>query len=139
MSLTADPGPDLSQHFDGGTYDSALDHTRLSTQLGRVFAAMQDREWHTLAGLSRTTGDPENSIATRLDDLRKPRFGAYEVFSRRVEGGGGQWEYLLGEKGQARRRPRRDYKGLAECLAEALELVDPNNPVLLAYRGVVPK
>jgi hypothetical protein len=80
-------------HFDGDTYDPARDHTRLKRQLGRVFEAVRDGEWHTLVGLEIKTGDPQASISARLRDLRKPKFGGYNVEHRHI--GDGQWEYRI--------------------------------------------
>jgi hypothetical protein len=57
---------DVSPRFDGPAYDPALDHARLSKQLGRVFDAMQDGAWRThLAATAdrystRPAGHPRN-------------------------------------------------------------------------------
>lgn len=87
------PSPHPSPDFDGVTYERERDQDRLRAQLGRVRAAMLDHAWHTLPGLSNTTGDPEASISARLRDLRKEKFGGYTVERRYLDGG--LWEYRL--------------------------------------------
>ena len=65
--------------FDGQTYDEKRDKVRLSTQLGRVLDVMKRGHWYTLQELSQRTLSPESSVSARLRDLRKPRFGGYEI------------------------------------------------------------
>lgn len=72
---------------DGQTYDHARDGKRLASQHERVLAALRDYEWHTLSGLSASTGDPEASVSARLRDLRKARFGAHKIERRYVRRG----------------------------------------------------
>ena len=55
---------------------------------------MKDGCWRTLFEIARLTGDPEASISARLRDLRKDRFGGYELQGRRL-GSKGLWEYRL--------------------------------------------
>lgn len=74
-------------HFDGESYEPELDQARLTSQLERVKALMQDGHWRTLGALSAIAGGSEASVSARLRDLRKTRFGAYSVDRRRVEGG----------------------------------------------------
>jgi hypothetical protein len=81
------------QPFDGKTYDAARDGDRLNAQLGRVFHAMRDSDWWTLAQLSCATGDPEGSVSARIRDLRKPKFGGHLMERRYVSAG--LWEYRL--------------------------------------------
>ena len=89
----------FNAHFDGKTYDPALDKDRLKKQLGRVYDVMNDGWWMTLLEIqdwSRTrhnTFDPEASISARLRDLRKPKFGGYNIERRRRTNG--TWEYRL--------------------------------------------
>jgi hypothetical protein len=73
----------VSPRFDGAAYDPALDHDRLSKQLGRVFDLIRDGRWRTLREMAAATGDPESSISAQLRHLRKPRFGSYVVEKRR--------------------------------------------------------
>lgn len=79
--------------FDGATFDKDRDGVRLTGQLARVRYAMGDGRWHTLAQLARDTGGSEASVSARLRDLRKPRFGAFDIERRHVEGG--LWEYRM--------------------------------------------
>ncbi len=83
--------------FDGITYDPKLDYQRLSGQLKRVFGVMVKGGWHTLAEIAQQTGDQsEAAISARLRDLRKSKFGGFEV-ERRRRGAAkkGLWEYHL--------------------------------------------
>lgn len=81
--------------FDGETFDQELDGKRLTTQLARVFAVLRDQKWHLLSDFRATCPGSENGISARIRDFRKPRFGAYTVERRRVEGASGLWEYRL--------------------------------------------
>jgi hypothetical protein len=87
--------------FDGKTYDPALDHDRLRTQLGRVYALMIDGRWRTLYEIAgRIRHGSEAAVSARLRDLRKPRFGSYRVLRRRCDpdrtySAQGTWEYRV--------------------------------------------
>ena len=72
---------------DGATYVYSRDGQRLHKQHNRVLAAMQDGQEHTLAEIAAKTGDPEASVSARLRDLRKPKFGSYNIVRRYVERG----------------------------------------------------
>lgn len=76
-------------NFDGATYNRELDSERLGRQLDRVRSILlQCRgRWLSLQELSQRTGAPEASVSARLRDLRKERFGGYEIETRRVKGG----------------------------------------------------
>ena len=80
-------------YFDGVTYDPANDEKRLEKLLGRVWAFMGDRCWHTLAEIRAACGGSEASVSARLRDLRKERFGAYTIERRRQ--GKGLWVYRM--------------------------------------------
>jgi len=82
--------------FDGVNCDAEQDHDRLARQLTQVRALMADGRWHTLAEIAEKTGAPEASVSARIRDLRKPRFGSYQVDRRRVTDGHGLHEYRLG-------------------------------------------
>jgi hypothetical protein len=84
---------DYPIYFDGVTYNPPRDASRLRTQLWRVFVIMTDGREHTLFDLSDRTGGSEAGVSARLRDLRKPRFGAWTVTRRRIEGG--LWGYTL--------------------------------------------
>jgi len=101
-------------HFDGETYDPALDEDRLTRLLGRVWALMIDGRWRTLAEIQRAAGGTEASVSARLRDLRKDRFGAYKVRRRRRgPGKSGLWEYYLSPE-----RPVERQRTLLEVFAD---------------------
>lgn len=83
--------------FDGITYDSKLDYRRLSGQLRRVFSVMVKGGWYTLSEIAAHTGDAsEAAISARLRDLRKPKFGGFQIErQRRGDAKRGLWEYRL--------------------------------------------
>jgi hypothetical protein len=94
-----DPALAVSQKFagirhDGKTFDARFDRARLNDQTRRVYEAMKDGQWRTLGEIHRLTGDPEASISARLRDLRKEKFGGFNVQrQRRGNPKGGIWEY----------------------------------------------
>jgi hypothetical protein len=85
--------PSLFGPRDGATFDETRDTDRLNAQARRVFTAMADGQWHTLADLETRLGDPQASISARLRDLRKPRFGSHIV--EREYAGAGLWRYRM--------------------------------------------
>ncbi len=96
MSPLIQDALDFTPHFDGATYDPERDHVRLSGQLGRVFKALDDGQWRTLAEIGDLAKAPAQSVSARLRDLRKPRFGGFEVARRhRGDPKAGLWEYQL--------------------------------------------
>lgn len=87
-------------HFDGVTYNPAIDHDRLTTMLTRTAHCLLEREWWTLHGLAKRVsglGDPKASsaseagVSARLRDLRKAKFAGVEIDRARVKGG--LWHY----------------------------------------------
>jgi len=89
-------GPD----FAGATYDRALDHARLTGQLLRVFTLMRDGQWRTIDEIHDVlvvTGPiAHTGIGARLRDLRKPKFGGFNVETRRRKNsGGGLFEFRV--------------------------------------------
>jgi hypothetical protein len=78
---------DLFCHFDGATYEPEHDQARLTGQLLRVYNVMSDNRWRTLHDLSVLAKGTEASVSARLRDLRKPRFGGFEVERKRKKGG----------------------------------------------------
>ena len=82
--------------YDGRTYQSQRDKTRLNAQTQRVFNALADGSWWTLARIAELTRSPEASISARIRDLRKPRFGAHTIERRHVAAG--LWQYRLVNK-----------------------------------------
>ena len=86
--------------FDGETFDAERDGARLTTQLGEVrryMLAQGSGVWLSLAEISDALGYPEASVSARLRDLRKDKFGGYEVPPRWR--GAGTWEYRVERKG----------------------------------------
>lgn len=88
--------PRVDPDFDGETYDPALDHERLTRQLGRVWAVLNRGGWWTLEQLGAAVRAPEASVSARLRDLRKPKFGGYQI--ERERGESGQWRYRMVRK-----------------------------------------
>lgn len=82
--------------FDGATFDPALDEHRLRSQLGRVYALMNDGQWRTIAEVKAQARGSEGGVHARLRDLRKLKFGAYVVERRRCgDEQRGLYEYRL--------------------------------------------
>ena len=78
--------------FDGATYQPAQDGARLSSQLHATRELMLDHEWRNLAQIALALRKhglhvTEASISARLRDLRKARFGGFDVERRRLIGG----------------------------------------------------
>jgi hypothetical protein len=80
--------------FDGASFSPQLDGPRLTGQLAKVRGLMLNQQWWTLPALRERVGGSEAGISARIRDLRKPKFGGYEIRRRRVEAGG-LWEYRL--------------------------------------------
>ena len=90
-----------SPEFDGAAYDPTRDKERLTGQLNRVYEAVTEGRWLTLSGIASRTGDPEASISAQLRNLRKPRFGAYDIRRRRA---GNRFEYTCVGKQREKNR-----------------------------------
>ena len=85
-----------SEQFDGATYNPALDEQRLRTLLGRVFNALAEGEWQTLARLVTEAGGTTASVSARIRDLRKSKHGGWIVDKRRIATKrSGTWEYRM--------------------------------------------
>lgn len=89
MARKKPPGP------INGPEQLPFDWGRQARQRQLVWARIIDGRWHTLRELSRKIGEPEASISARLRDFRKPQYGGHVIDKRRVEDGGGTWEYRL--------------------------------------------
>lgn len=85
------------QQRDGQTYDHARDGLRLAAQHQRVLAYMSSGRWYTLRELASLTGDPEASISARIRDLRKPKFGSYQVIREYVARGLYRYRLVTGQ------------------------------------------
>ena len=90
---------DYRPSFDGATFDRPRDNSRLHAQLDKVRSVMLRSGWLTLDEISnRCDGAPTASVSARLRDLRKVRFGSYDV-QRRYRSRG-LWEYKIATGGQ---------------------------------------
>ena len=69
----------FSLRFDGSDYVHKRDGIRLTGQLERVFDVMKSGEWITLRQLSDRARCPEASASAQMRNLRKERFGGFEV------------------------------------------------------------
>jgi hypothetical protein len=85
---------------DGSTYNHEFDFERLNKQMKKVYLVMKDGEWRTLFELSSETGSPEASVSARLRDLRKVKFGAFNVERRRIAESG-LYEYRVCPKSES--------------------------------------
>lgn len=83
----------LLGHRDGDTYEAKRDKARLNRQALAVYDLMRDQRWRTLQEISDMTGEPIASVSARLRDLRKERFGAYQVDREYVSDG--LWRYRV--------------------------------------------
>ena len=73
--------------FDGSTFVQDRDGCRLSAQLHRVKELMRDGEWRTLEQIALECSAPQASVSARLRDLRKAKFGGWQVERQYVERG----------------------------------------------------
>ena len=81
------------ERFDGETFNPPRDGHRLSCQLEGVRLLMADRRWRTLGDIAAAVNGSEAGVSARLRDLRKTRFGGYQVERRHVSAG--LWEYRV--------------------------------------------
>lgn len=75
---------------DGSTYEHRYDFARLNRQGRLVAAVMADGRWHTLNEIAHTlrqqgTMVSEASVSARLRDMRKARFGGFQIERRRTD------------------------------------------------------
>jgi hypothetical protein len=72
---------------------------RLNTQLAAVRQVLSDGRWRTIAEIHREVVTrhgiqaSEASISSRVRDLRKSKFGAYQVGRRYIDNG--LWAYCM--------------------------------------------
>ncbi len=82
--------------FDGATFEAPRDADRLGHQLGAVRDyLLRVGCWCSLVEIERATGYPQASISARIRDLRKPKFGGFNVQRRRRVGSRGTFEYRI--------------------------------------------
>ena len=77
----------------GKNFSRARDGERLARQTRAVWNVMRVMGWRTLPELASVLDEPQQSISARLRDLRKPRFGGWDV-QRQYEGNG-VWAYRV--------------------------------------------
>ena len=82
---------DLAPRFDGPGLTPS-DQARLSGDLAKVYALMADGRWRTLGEIAAACDVRELSVGARVRDLRKAKFGGYDVPRQRR---GQTWEYRL--------------------------------------------
>ncbi len=84
-------------NFDGATVDATLDAARLTELWKKVKSLMIDGKWRTIEEVAIAVGaKSENSVAARIRDLRKSKFGAFTVDRRRRgDPGSGLFEYRV--------------------------------------------
>ena len=85
--------PSLKGNRDGETFSELRDCDRLNRQCQDVFDVVKNGLWITLADLAEATGHPDASVSARLRDLRKSRFGGFEIEREYVCRG--QWRYRM--------------------------------------------
>ena len=85
--------------FNGAGYDAARDDVRLTGQILRVWALMNDKNWRTLGQISDATGDPQASVSAQLRHLRKPRFGGHLVERQHINAGLFKYRLIPSEHG----------------------------------------
>jgi hypothetical protein len=73
--------------FQGATYVKERDYTRLKKKYDRVFAFMQDADWHTLREISEATDTPEATASATLRAFRNKKNGGHVVERRYVDNG----------------------------------------------------
>tara|TARA_R110000822_G_scaffold169_2_gene810 strand:- start:912 stop:1178 length:267 start_codon:yes stop_codon:yes gene_type:complete len=77
----------MTYRFDGSDYQPERDNSRLTGQILRIYEFMSDKKWHTLHEIAENTGDAEASISAQLRNLRKDRFGKFNVQREYIKAG----------------------------------------------------
>lgn len=98
MSWTAPKlsAPRLSGDADGITFEKEHDRKRLDRHRDLIFKFMSDGLWHTPASICEALGTDWASSGARLRDLRKPKFGGWDVQRKRSgDPDSGCWIYRM--------------------------------------------
>ena len=127
-------------NFDGETYDEELDGERMTTQLELVREIMSDQRWHRILEVANRVDCSESGAAARIRDLRKEKFGSWEIARRRVAHGKGLHEYRW--TGQVTepdiiKRANTDWKELYDNLLDRLMKIDRMTGTDQSYRYAV--
>ena len=127
-------------NFDGETYDEELDGERMTTQLELVREIMSDQGWHRILEVANRVDCSESGAAARIRDLRKEKFGSWEIVRRRVAHGNGLHEYRwTGEviEPDIIKRANTDWKELYDNLLDRLMKIDRMTGTDQSYRYAV--
>lgn len=82
--------------FDGSDIDSKKDNERLTGQIKAIFDLMKDGKFRTLREIEDSTNFPQSSISAQLRNLRKERFGSFNIDKRsRGDRENGLFEYRI--------------------------------------------
>jgi len=79
--------------FDGSDYKPDFDKVRLTKAIKKVFMFMMSNDWVSIDDIAENTGVPHSSASTHTRNLRKEKFGSWEVEKRKV--GNGFFEFRL--------------------------------------------
>ena len=85
-------------HFDGDDYVAKRDYARLTGQILRIYDLVKDGKWRTLDQISKATDDPHASVSAQLRNLRKERFGGFNVERRHISDGLYEYRLVLGNE-----------------------------------------
>jgi hypothetical protein len=95
------------------TYDTAIDGPDMDRLRDRVltFFLTHDRDrWYTDEEIHAEVGNTVGGVGARRRDLRKDKYGGYEIVDRRRKGANRLWEY--------------QFRGTPEIVAPAQEQLD---------------
>lgn len=82
--------------FDGSDIDSEKDNLRLAGQLKVIYDLVKDGKYRTLREIEDQTNYPQSSISAQLRNLRKERYGSFNIEKRsRGDRENGLFEYRI--------------------------------------------
>jgi hypothetical protein len=82
--------------FDGSDVDSEKDNLRLAGQLKVIYDLVKDGKYRTLREIEDETNYPQSSISAQLRNLRKERYGSFNIEKRsRGDRENGLFEYRI--------------------------------------------
>lgn len=82
--------------FDGSDINAEKDNSRLTGQIKVIFNLMKDGKYRTLREIEDETDFPQSSISAQLRNLRKERFGSFNIEKRsRGDREKGLFEYRI--------------------------------------------
>jgi DNA-binding MarR family transcriptional regulator len=82
--------------FDGSDIDSEKDNLRLAGQLKVIYDLVKDGKYRTLREIEDETNYPQSSISAQLRNLRKERYGSFNIEKRsRGDRENGLFEYRI--------------------------------------------